>query len=206
VSDDSPAWEIAKLALSAALGGTVATLLQQLLPRIRLTVALRADARGALRTAASITPRVSAAAETAARIEAMLSAGETVSFEELTKLPGGWIVTAPRPDLLANAERFDETEASAVMKYLHYWNTVAIFEERYRTALEEFLKLFAVPTSASGTGAVVLRERISRVRDNARALVRAAQTLRAQAECFQNGEIRELTPTEEESAEKRLVS
>jgi hypothetical protein len=203
VSDDA-GWEVAKLTISAALGGGVAVLLQHLLPRVRMTVALRADARGALRMTTEVIPRVEAARDSAGSIEKLISTKTAVTFEVLTKLPAGWIVTAPRPDLLAHAERFSETEAGAVMKYLHYWNTVVVLEERYRTSLEEFLKLTATASSDSDNSTIVLRERISRVRDNASSLVLAAKVLQAQASRFySDGMITELTPAEEAAAERQ---
>jgi hypothetical protein len=198
---DSVEWEIGKLVISGALGGGVAFMLQHILPGHRLEKALHADAEGARRMADDHIPQFGAAADVAAKIEEAISKRQPVSFELITKLPAGWIFTAPSPDLLGHGGWFENAQAQAVIKYLHYWNVIVVQESRYRSSLDEFLKLFSTYEALSDSAVAVLRERICRVRDNAAALVRDARLLRAQAACFLIWGMRALTPNEEMTAE-----
>ena len=200
---DSVEWEVAKLVISGVVGGGLAAFLQHVLPRSRLASALHADALGALRMIEDHLHQFEAAAKVATKIEDAISKREPVSFDLVTQLPEGWIFTAASPDLLGHGGWFETEEAQAVIKYLHEWNTIVVLEVRYRSSLDEFLKLFSTREILSECALAVLRERICRVRDSASALVRTAKLLREQAGLFKVREIRALTPNEEKLSENR---
>ena len=184
MSDGS--WDVVKLVLSATFGGAIAMVLQRALPALALTTALRADARGAVTMVGVLLPELRATVTAANRLLRTVGAGHYPSFDEITALRDGWVITPPSIDLLGHAQRFGQEErAYAVMKYLHYWNLMISQEQRYRAALDHLLReLGAVDTTQERFPLLLLREYATRVRDNAVSLRDAAAQLSAQARCF----------------------
>jgi hypothetical protein len=197
---DDGAWDLAKLVVAALLGGGVSAYLQRIIPRTAMTVALKADARGALRMTGDHIPQFDKAAKAAGHIASLIADSKESTFEELTALTEGWVITAPAADLLGHGQRFEEDEANAVMKYLHYWNLLIGLEGRYRAALDQLLKSFPSDPTKPVVHRSVLREYAVRASDNARELARTARLLRAQADHFFANRIQALTPEEEKRA------
>lgn len=198
-------WDVVKLIIAAFLGGAASVYLQRRIPRDALRTALKADARGALRFAKAQLPLFDIAEKAASRIEKKLldqSDGRSVTFDDVTALSEGWVITAPVADLIGHGQRFDTPdEAYAVTKYLHFWNLIVGLEARYRGAVDKFLEALPKMSGDPSVSPLVLREYLVRIKETAGELTRNTLLLRAQADHFFDGRIEPLSEDAEKKAE-----
>ena len=140
-------------ALLGFLGGIAALVAKEAVSwyfsRLRLEEALKAEATGAILEVEPVIEQARATSEAASAISEKMKLGQRVTFKDIDKLYAGWVLSAPKVDLVAFAERFYGDSARNVTYYLASWAKLIECERRYA---ETFKNLVAVVSNAVEQG------------------------------------------------------